>query len=55
MSKGLALKFSTQVIGRIQNRRHFPSKTAILPISNIFQRLTVPRIIDQFGRKSVKM
>ena len=33
--------------GRIRNRRNFPSKTAILPFSNI----SVPRIIDQFGRK----
>ena len=35
-----------ETFGRIQNRRHFPSKTAILPFSNIFQRLTVPRKID---------
>ena len=28
------------------------SKTAIWPFSNIFQRLTTPRMIDQFGRKS---
>jgi len=34
-----------------RNRRHFPSKTANCRFSNIFQRLTVPRIIDQFGRK----
>ena len=37
--------------GRIRNRRHFPSKTAILPFSNIFQRLTVPRMIDQYWHK----
>ena len=29
----------------------FPSKTDICRFSNIFQRLTVPPIIDQFGRK----
>ena len=28
------------------------SITAICPFSNIFQRLTVPRMIDQFGRKT---
>ena len=28
--------------GRIRNRRNFPSKTAILPFSNLFQRITVP-------------
>ena len=33
-----------------QNRRHFPSKTANYRFSN---SLTVPRIIDQFGRKDV--
>ena len=33
---------------------HFPSKTAILPFSNIFQRLTVPPKIDQFGQKCTK-
>ena len=37
--------------GRIRNRRHFPSLTAILPFSNILKRLTAPRIINQFGRK----
>ena len=31
-----------------RNRRHFPSKTANCRFSNIFQRLTVPRIMDQF-------
>ena len=34
-----------------RNRQHFPSKTAICRFSNIFQRLPVPRIIDQFGSK----
>ena len=34
-----------------RNRRHFPSMRAICRFSNILQRLTVPRIIDQFGRK----
>ena len=34
-----------------RNRRHFPSKTAICRFSNIFQRLTVPQMIYQFGRK----
>ena len=33
------------------NRKHFPSMTAICLLSNIFQRLTLPRVIDQFGRK----
>ena len=33
------------------NRRHFPRMTAILQFSNIFQRLTLPRKIDQFGCK----
>ena len=32
-------------------RRHFPSKTANCRFSNILQRLTVPRIIDQFWLK----
>ena len=40
--------------GRIRNRHHFPSKTAILQFSNIFQRLTLPRKIYQFGRKKCK-
>ena len=31
-----------------RNQRHFPSKTANCRFSNILQRLTVPRIIDQF-------
>ena len=34
-----------------RNRRHFPSKTANCRFSNIIQRLIVPQIIDQFGRK----
>ena len=29
----------------------FPTKTAILPFSTIFQRVTLLRMIDQFGRK----
>ena len=33
------------------NRRHFPSITAICRFSNVFQRLTVPGIIDWLGRK----
>ena len=45
------LRPNWSIFGRIRNRRHFPSKTATLPFSNIFQRFTVPRIIDQFGRK----
>ena len=36
----------------LRNRRHFPSMTEICRFSNILQRFTVPRIIDQFGRKS---
>ena len=43
--------FEAQLDRIIWNRRHFPSKTVILPFSNIFQRLTVPRKIDQFGRE----
>ena len=35
----------------LQNRRHFPSMTTICLFSKIFQRLIVPRIIDQFGSK----
>ena len=38
----------------LQYQRHFPSITVIWRFSNILQRLTavtVPRIIDQFGRK----
>ena len=34
-----------------RNRRHFPSKTAYCRFFNILQRLTLPRIIDQFERK----
>ena len=34
-----------------RNWRHFPSKTAICRFSNLLQRLTVPRIIDQCWRK----
>ena len=34
-----------------RNWRHFPSITAFCRFSNIFQRLTVPRICDQFGCK----
>ena len=34
-----------------RNRRYFPSKTANCRFSNIIQRLIVPRIADQFGRK----
>ena len=34
-----------------RNRRDFPSKAAILPFSYISQRLTVPWIVNQFGRK----
>ena len=30
---------------------HFPLNTSILPFSNIFQRLTVPPKINQFGHK----
>ena len=37
-----------------RNRRHFPSMTAICRFSNILQRLTVPRIIDQFRLKGAK-
>ena len=33
------------------NRRHFPSMTTICWISNMFQRLIVQRMIDQFGHK----
>ena len=33
------------------NRRHFPLKAAICRFPNILQRLTVPRMIDQFVRK----
>ena len=36
---------------KIQNRRHFPPKTTICRCSRILQRLTVSRIIDQFGGK----
>ena len=36
---------------RIQNWRHFPSRAAIWPFWNVFQRLAVPQMIDQFGRK----
>ena len=36
-----------------RNRRHFPSIEAISWFSKIFQRLTVPRIIHQFGHKKV--
>ena len=38
-----------------RNRRHFPSRTANCQFSNILQRLTVPRIIDQFWRKRCQM
>ena len=38
-------------IWKIRNRRQFPSIAAICRLSNIFQRLTLPRVIDQFGRK----
>ena len=34
-----------------RNRRHFPSKTKIYRCSSILQRLTVIRIVHQFGRK----
>jgi len=34
-----------------RNRRHFPSIAAICQFPNILQRLALPRIIDQFGRK----
>ena len=40
-------KFSKE----FRNRQHFPSKPAICRCSSILQRLTVPRIIDQFWRK----
>ena len=40
-----------KTFGRIRNRRHFPSRTAIFRWSSILERLTVPRTIDQFGRK----
>ena len=40
-----------EILNFRKNRRHFSMKKVILPFSNIFQRLTVPRIIDQFGRK----
>ena len=36
------------------NQRHLPLKTANCRFSNILQRLTVPRIIDQFGCKRCK-
>ena len=39
------------VLGGIRNWRRFPSKIVIWRFSNIFQRLTLPRIIDQVGRK----
>ena len=34
-----------------RNQRHFASIRAICLFSNILQRVTVPRINDQFGRK----
>ena len=34
-----------------RNRRHFPSIAAICQLWKILQGLTVPRIIDKFGRK----
>ena len=34
-----------------RNWRHFPSKTAVCRFLKVLQRLTVPRIYDQFGRK----
>ena len=34
-----------------RNQRHFASIWAISRFSNIHQRVTLPRIIDQFGRK----
>ena len=40
-----------QTFRRIWNWSHFPLKTAILSFSYNFQRLTLPRIIDQFRRK----
>ena len=47
----LTLIVRFQTFGKIRNRRYYPSKTAILPFSNIFQRLTVPRNIDHFRHK----
>ena len=37
-----------------RNSRHFPSKTIFCRCSSILQRLTVTRVIDQFGRKRCK-
>ena len=37
-----------------RNRRHFSSMTAICRFSNILQRLTAPRIIDNFDAKCAK-
>ena len=34
-----------------RNQQHFASIRAICRFSNILQRVTVPRIVDQFGRK----
>ena len=33
---------------------HFPSKIAILPFSDIFQRLTVPQKLTNLGAKGAK-
>ena len=41
----------SQHLKEFRNWRHFPSITAFCRFSNIFQRLTVPRICDQFGCK----
>ena len=43
------------IFARIQNQRHVPSKMTICPCSNILQRLTVLRKIDQFERKRCQM
>ena len=48
-SKLVTVRFLTFI--RFRNRPHFPSKSVILPFSNMFQRLTVSLKIDQFGHK----
>ena len=42
---------SLWTFGRIPKSATFPSKTMIYLCSSILQKLTVTRIIDQFGRK----
>ena len=43
------LKLNSTRFFRASNLRHFPWMTAICRFSNKLQRLTVSRIIDQFG------